>query len=416
MTEQAQTTSNTRGWSFWVSALIPVVALGLLLSIFAFGDPLSIFKLALPPVEEISFERVRLSNDGFEVTLVNGGPDPVTVAQVQVDQAYWQFDIQPSSEIPRLGRASLQIPYPWVEGELHAITVLTNTGATFETVVPIAIETPSPGTDEFLAYGLLGIYVGVIPVGLGMLWFPAMRRLERKWLGAILALTIGLLVFLFIDTLLEAFEFAGQLPGVFQGIPLTFFAALLTWLVLQAVGSTRKKGSGKDPARDRLYLATLIAIGIGLHNLGEGMAIGAAFAIGEAALGSFLVIGFTVHNITEGVGISAPLLPVRAGPDEGEGSVGGIRPGIGRFVLLTLLAGAPAILGAWIGGFAFSPLLATIFLGIGVGAIWQVIVDVTRLLQGYAERQGMPLASWYNVGGFLLGLAFMYLTAFLVKF
>jgi zinc transporter ZupT len=203
---------------------------------------------------------------------------------------------------------------------------------------------------------------------------------------------------------------------VFQGIPLVLFAALLTWLVLQAVGSTRKKGSGKDPAQDRLYLATLIAIGIGLHNLGEGMAIGAAFAIGEAALGSFLVIGFTVHNITEGVGISATLLPVRAGPGEGEGSVGGAQPGIGRFVLLTLLAGAPAILGAWIGGFAFSPLLATIFLGIGVGAIWQVIVDVTRLLQGYAEREGMPLASWYNVGGFLLGLAFMYLTAFLVKF
>ena len=415
MSEQAQKPKSPRGLSFWVSALIPIVALGLLLSIFAFGDPLSIFTLSLPPIEEITFERVRLSNDGFDVTLVNGGPDPVTVAQVSVDEAYWEFNLQPSNVIPRIGRAELHVPYPWVEGELHAITVLTSTGATFETEVPIAIETPSPGGDEFLAYGLLGIYVGVIPVGLGMLWFPAMRRLERKWLGAILALTIGLLVFLFIDTLLEAFEFADQLPGVFQGIPLTLFAALLTWLVLQAVGSSRGKGSSGDPARDRLYLATLIAIGIGLHNLGEGMAIGAAFAIGEAALGSFLVIGFTVHNITEGVGISAPLLPVRAGLSTGEDGTDS-RPGIGRFVLLTLLAGAPAILGAWIGGFAFSPLLATLFLGIGVGAIWQVIVDVTRLLQGYAEREGMPLASWYNVGGFLLGLAFMYLTAFLVKF
>jgi zinc transporter ZupT len=145
------------------------------------------------------------------------------------------------------------------------------------------------------------------------------------------------------------------------------------------------------------------------------LAIGAAFAIGEAALGSFLVIGFTIHNITEGVGISAPLLPVRAGADAGErGS--DARPGIGRFLWLTLIAGTPAILGAWMGGFAFSPLLATIFLGIGIGAIWQVIVDVTRLLQGYAEGEGMALANWYNVGGFLLGLAFMYLTAFLVKF
>ena len=144
------------------------------------------------------------------------------------------------------------------------------------------------------------------------------------------------------------------------------------------------------------------------------MAIGAAFAIGEAALGSFLVIGFTVHNITEGVGISAPLLPVRSGSNASEGA--GSRPRIGQFVLLTLIAGVPAIFGAWMGSFAFSPLLATIFLGVGIGAIWQVIVEVARLLQGYAEREGMPLASWYNVGGFLLGLAFMYLTAFLVKF
>jgi zinc transporter ZupT len=414
MSEHTQTGTSPKGLSFWISALFPVVALGLLLSIFAFGDPLSIFTLSLPPIEEITFERVRLSNDGFNVVVVNGGPDPVTVAQVLVDEAYWEFHVEPSNVIPRLGRADLHIPYPWVEGELHAITVLTNTGVTFATEVPIALETPTPGRKEFLAYGLLGIYVGIIPVGLGMLWFPAMRRLDRKWLGAILALTIGLLVFLLIDTLLEGFEFADQLPGVFQGVPLTLFAALVTWLVLQAVGSARKRGSSGDPAKDRLYLATLIAIGIGLHNLGEGMAIGAAFAIGEAALGSFLVIGFTVHNITEGVGISAPLLPVRAGSGEGEGA--DTRPGIGRFVLLTLIAGTPAVFGAWMGGFAFSPLLATIFLGIGIGAIWQVIVDVTRLLQGYAEREGMPLVSWYNVGGFLLGLAFMYLTAFLVKF
>jgi zinc transporter ZupT len=416
MTDSVQTTISPRRIPLWISALIPLVALGLMLSIFAFGDPLSLFKVGLPPVEEVSFERVRLTNQGFEVELVNGGPDPVTVAQVLVDEAYWEFRVEPSAVIPRLGRASLQIPYPWVEGELHGITVLTNTGATFATEVPIAVETPSAGMNEFLAYGLLGIYVGIIPVGLGMLWFPAMRRLDRKWLGAILALTIGLLVFLLIDTLLEAFEFASELPGVFQGIPLTLFAALLTWLVLQAVGSTRKGDVGEDPTRRRLYLATLIALGIGLHNLGEGMAIGAAFAIGEAALGSFLVIGFTVHNITEGVGIAAPLLPVSSKSDEGEATQARSQPAIKHFVLLTLLAGTPAIFGAWMGGFAFSPFLATLFLGIGIGAIWQVIVDVTRLLRTYAEREKMSLTSWYNVAGFTLGLAFMYITAFLVKF
>jgi hypothetical protein len=86
------------------------------------------------------------------------------------------------------------------------------------------------------------------------------------------------------------------------------------------------------------------------------------------------------------------------------------------FAGLALLAGGPAILGAWLGGFTFSPLLATLFLGIGLGAIWQVIVEVTGLLRGYATREGAPLASWANVVGFLAGLAVMYLTALLVKF
>jgi TM2 domain-containing membrane protein YozV len=91
-------------------------------------------------------------------------------------------------------------------------------------------------------------------------------------------------------------------------------------------------------------------------------------------------------------------------------------PGIGTFLLLAAVAGVPAILGAWIGGFAFSPLLATIFLGIGVGAIWQVVVEVVNLLRRYAEREGTSWISWLNLAGFVLGLAIMYFTAFLVKF
>jgi hypothetical protein len=404
----------------WITALIPIAALGLMLSLFAYGDPLSLFKADLPPIEALSFERVRVTDQGFDVTLVNGGPDPVTAAQVMVDDAYWEHTIQPSRLIPRLGRATLAIPYPWVEGELHVIKLITNTGFTVETEIPVAIETPTPGLQEFLAYGLLGVYVGIIPVALGMLWFPTLKRLKREWLGAILALTVGLLVFLLIDTLLEAIEVAEQLPGVFQGIPLVFFAALFTWIVLLAVGAKRREGARLDPARQSLYLATLIALGIGLHNLGEGMAIGAAFALGEAALGSFLVIGFTVHNLTEGIGIAAPLLPVASrtpGDHESESDdEQHTTPPLSRFVMLTLLAGAPAILGGWIGGFAFSPLLATLFLSIGAGAIWQVIVDVTRLLSRYAEGENQPLVSWLNVAGFLIGFAFMYLTAFLVKF
>lgn len=405
MTTLEKKSERTFAIPLWVSGLIPLLAIGLMFVIYAYGNPLALFTANLPPVEDITLERIRVVDDGFEVTVFNGAPESVTVAQVLVDEAYWQFTAAPSPTLPRLGRANLSIPYPWVENEPNEITLITSTGTTFSGEVPIATPTPTPGAREFLAYGLLGIYVGVIPVGLGMLWYPAMRKMERKWLGAILALTVGLLVFLFVDTILEAFEVAAELPGVFQGVPLVLFAALVAWFILLAVGARRRKGGVDDPAKRALYLALLIAAGIGLHNLGEGLAIGAAFALGEAALGAFLVIGFMLHNVTEGIGIVAPL--VRTDDQIG--------PRLRMFVGLTLVAGLPAVLGAWVGGFAFSPILATLFLGIGAGAIWQVIVEVTALLKNYAEKDGESLYSWLNLGGFLAGLLVMYLTAFLVK-
>jgi zinc transporter, ZIP family len=384
----------------WLWVVVPLLALAALLAVFAFGDPLRFFKSEVPPVEDISFERIVVTPDGFNATVINGGAAESTIAQVMVDDAFWDFEISPSVTLPRLGHATLTIKYPWVETEPHIIKIITETGLTFEGEVAAATLTPVPGFQQFAAYGLLGVYVGILPIVLGLLWFPAMKKLGRRGLGAILALTIGLLIFLLVDTLLEALEVAGEMPGVFQGVPLALFAALLTWLGLMAIGARR--GQQKtDPAQQRLYVATLIALGIGLHNLGEGLAIGAAFALGEAALGSFLVIGFTLHNVTEGVGIAAPITRDQ--------------PKLSQFVWLALLAGSPAILGAWIGGFAFSPFLATLFLGIGAGAIWQVIVEVGNLLRRDAEREGLPVVSWLNVGALLAGIAIMYLTAYLVK-
>jgi zinc transporter ZupT len=400
----------------WLSALLPLVAIALMLSVFAFGNPLALFTADLPPVEILSFEQIRVVPEGFEVTVVNSGPDPVNVAQVLVDDAYWNYTIDPSGAIPRLGRADLQIPYPWVETEPHEIVVITNTGVTFAGEVELATPSPEPGTEQFLAYGLLGVYVGIIPVALGMLWYPVMRRLGQRWMGAILALTLGLLVFLLIDTLLEAFEIAALLPEVFQGVALVLFSALLTWLALLAVRS-RGGGQWSRSLHPGLVVAILIAIGIGLHNLGEGLAIGAAFALGEAALGSFLVIGFTLHNITEGVAIAAPLVPGAVEEDQMASAESPSKaPGFWTFAALALLAGSPAILGAWIGGFAFNPVLTAVFLGIGVGAIWQVIVEVGEFLRRNAEREDQPLVTWPNVGGFLIGLGIMYVTAFLVSF
>lgn len=409
-------TTRTHRLPLWLSALLPFFALALLMSVFAFGNPLALFTADLPPVESLTFERIRVVPEGFEVTLINSGPDPVNVAQVLVDDAYWNYTIEPSKTLPRLGRAEMQIFYPWVETEPHEIVIITDTGVTFAGEVELATLTPTAGVTEFLAYGLLGIYVGIIPVALGMLWYPAMRRLGQRWMGAILSLTLGLLVFLLIDTLVEALEIAELLPEVFQGVALVIFSALLTWFALLAVRSRGGRLSKLD-LHPGLVVAILIALGIGFHNLGEGLAIGAAFALGEVALGSFLVIGFTLHNVTEGIAIAAPLIPGAVEDDNGATDQRAAKvPSVWIFVGLFMLAGAPAILGAWIGAFAFSPVLATIFLGIGLGAIWQVIVEVGEFLRRYAEREDQAMVTWPNVGGFMLGLGIMYLTAFLVSF
>ncbi len=396
----------------WLLSLLPLLLLGLLAWAFSLANPLALFTANLPPVEQLAVERVLLTPGGFELRLLNSGPMPVSIAQVTVDDAYWQFKQEPAGPLPRLGRANLTIPFHWVVNDLYHIRLVTSTGLTFDAEVPVATQTPVPGGREFLAYGLLGIYIGIIPIGIGLLWFPAMKRMERRWLNAVLALTIGLLVFLLIDTLLEVIEIGAKVPGVFQGIPLALFAALLSWLAIITLSSLRKKGSTQTKSPRGFQLALLIAAGIGLHNLGEGLSVGAAFSLGEAALGTFLVVGFILHNVTEGIGIAAPLIPGSgdADTDEAKG------PGLGSFLVLLLVSGGPAILGAWIGGFAYSPVLSTLFLGVGLGAIWQVIVEVVGLLRRSAAAEKTGWINALNLGGFAAGLAIMYLTAFLVKF
>lgn len=399
-------TSKKSELPLWLKISLPVLALVITLALFVFMDPTAVFQRGLPPVEDLSITRVQVVEEGFRVQVYNDGPDPVTIAQVLVDDAYWQFTVNLDGTVPPLGRREVFIPYPWVRYEAHQITLLTPAGMTFSEEVPLAAPVPGFGWNQFWSYGLIGVFVGVIPVILGMLWFPALRQLDRRWLEAVLALTLGLLVFLLLDTFLEVLELARRIPDYFQGVPLAVLAGMLTWLLLEAVDS----GSGKSISGERsgVYLAALIALGIGIHNMGEGLVIGAAFAAGEAALGTFLVMGFMLHNITEGVGIAAPLLPA-GGEESGDRGV----PGLLTFLWLALLAGVPASVGAWIGGFAYSPVLATLFFGIGLGAIWQVILAVGRLLVRRAEQRESPVFSWPNLAGFALGVLVMYLTGFL---
>jgi zinc transporter, ZIP family len=398
-TKPLDTKPKTLAGFGWLLALVPLVLLGILLAYLVLtGGGLK--ELSGPPIEQVSIQRVTLPEPGvIKLEVINDGPQEVTIPQVLIDEAYWQFTAQPSTTIPRLGTATFTVPYPWVAEEAHSITLISSLGTTFEGAVAVAVQTPEPSRDLFWRFALIGLYVGVVPVLLGMLWYPWMRRLSKQAMNFILSLTVGLLVYLAIGTYLDAQEFAARLPAFWQGTPVVILISLIALGVLLAIGNRSKD---KSSERTPLGLAYQIALGIGLHNLGEGLAIGAAFAAGEAALGTFLVLGFTLHNITEGVGIAAPVVRKN--------------PGLKHFALLALLAGGPAIIGTWVGGFAFNPVLAALFLAIGVGAILQVVWEVGKLVAKDSAKLERPTVNWTNLTGFVVGVALMYFTAFMVKF
>lgn len=380
--------------ALWWKGVAPLVLLAALLAaLFRFG-PVGVFRRALPPVEQLSIQRVALPRPGeIRVLVVNGGPQPVTIAQVFVDDAAWVHEVEGDRTVGRLEARTIRIPYPWVEGEPHRITVLSRNGLTFTAEVPVATQSPATDARTLGAYGLLGIYAGVLPVYLGLLWLPFLRGVPRRWLDFFLAFTAGLLVFLGVDAFAEALEVSGRVPGAFQGLGLVLLGIMGAPLAITALGEWRARRAG---GRSRLYLAGLVAAAIGLHNLGEGLAIGAAYATGEIALGTFLVVGFLVHNSTEGLAVAAPIARERTGA--------AVLLGLGA------LAGLPTVLGAWVGGFAYSPVWVALFFALGAGAIAQVVYELGRLFLAREGASFQPL----QAAGLLLGLLAMYATGLLV--
>lgn len=379
-----------------VLLLIPVILLAGVIALFlTTGGGLNLESAA--PVEDLNIERYTLEPNRITLHVRNSGPDELTIATVIINDAVMPFKVHPSPTIPRLGRATIQVNYAWSYGEAYGIKVMTGNAIPFEVEIPVAFETPQPSAATFWGFTLIGIYVGVIPVFLGIFWFPALRALGRRAMTFLMAATAGLLVFLGLDTIAEALEFANKVPSAFQGIGLIGIGAVGTFLLLDAISKKQTQVTGNETDR-RFAIAFMIAVGIGFHNLGEGLAIGAAYNVGEVALGTFLVVGFIIQNITEGLGIIAPVLRDK--------------PTIGRLALMGLIGGGPAILGAWIGGYTPSPFLAVLFLAIGAGAIFEVIYEIAKLIQKDTQREAMPMTVF---SGALTGMLLLWVTGLFIK-
>jgi zinc transporter, ZIP family len=392
--EAPSAVGGSLGWRVW--ALVPVVLLAVAVAfVVSQGDRVvDLLGGSPPPADEFDVRRVEFRKGEIRIQVRNPQRDDLTIASVTVDDAIVPFTLDGPSTLGRLRSSTIVVPYDWVEEEPIAVGVTSSTGIETVEEIPAAVLTPQPSARGFLGYGLIGLLVGVVPVALGLLWLPSLRRADPRWLAAFMALTAGLLTFLGVEALAEALELQAALPSALGGAGIVLLGVATSALGMTFL-STRLSRGGVGVTG--LALALLVALGIGVHNLGEGLAIGTSFATGELQLGAFLVIGFMVHNVTEGLGIAAP--------------ASGGRVTLAQLAGLALIAGAPAILGAWLGGYAANDVLAALFFGIAAGAALQVVVEVGRYV---ARTAPGGLRSGWAIGGYLAGIAAMWATGLLI--
>jgi zinc transporter, ZIP family len=378
--------------------LVPVLLLAGVIALFVLTNGAGLNVTPAAPMETLQFERTMLRPGQIELHVRNTSPQEIRIAQININDAIWPYTISPGPVIPRLRGAVMLLNYPWVEAEAYEVTIFSSNSIPFATSIPVATATAGASLRTLWSFTLIGIYVGIIPVALGMFWLPALKRLGPHAMMFLMAGTVGLLIYLGIEATAEALEVGGTLGGAFQGKGIVGIGIIGTSLLLDVV-SRRRTSLGGSEAEQRIALATMVAVGIGLHNLGEGLAIGAAYTVGAATLGTFLVIGFIIQNITEGLGIVVPILKDKPGP---------------RFLaLLAVIGGGPAIVGAWIGGLVYSQALSVLFLAVGAGAVFQVAYEIARqLIWKEMAKPKMPVTVF---AGVLVGMLALYVTGAVIK-
>ena len=387
---------NTSKGKIIASGVIPFIFIILMMAyIFGPGADLLDFGVLLP---EVTIEKIDFLDSEIQATVRNTGPIPVEVVMADVNDRIQPAAVEPDRFLERFETTLVRIPFEWNEAEPYTIGITVEDGTRFEKEVEAAAPALELSLDLAIFFAIIGTYVGIIPVMIGLLWLPFIKKISKQKYHFFLALTAGLLLFLAIDSIEEAVEVSDEnLASSFNGTLLVATVTVLSFLGLYYAGNKLVDRANSSKFTKPVAIALMISIGIGLHNFGEGLAIGAAVGMGSIAFSTFLIIGFALHNTTEGLAIAAPM------------SRGKLM--IGKLVAMGIIAGSPAIFGAWIGGFVYSPFTSVIFFGIGAGAIFQVIVVILKWIY---DENDQKLSTMAVVSGFAVGMLVMYLTSILV--
>ena len=388
--------NNSSKGKMIVMGIIPFILLiSMMVFIFGPGSYLLDLGVALP---EITIEKIDFIKSEIQVTVRNTGPIPVEVVMADVNDRIQPAAIEPDRFLERFETTLVRIPFEWNQAEPYIIGMTIEDGTRFERTVEAAAPALEPNLEFAVFFAIIGTYVGVIPVMIGLLWLPFIRKISKAKYQFFLALTVGLLLFLGIDSIEEAFDVSNEnLSSNFNGALLIATTIVLSFLGLYYASEKLTSKADSIKISKPVAIGLMIAIGIGLHNFGEGLAIGSALGLGSIAFSTFLIVGFAIHNTTEGLAIAAPL--------SREKNV------IKKLFALGLIAGTPAIFGAWVGGFAFSPFSTVIFISIGAGAIFQVIVIILKWIRSEGDKN---LSSAAVASGIAIGMLIMYLTSILV--
>lgn len=369
-------------------ALLVVVVIAILAV-----DPVDHLAGDVLPAEELAIESVTLTPDRVEARVRNVGSTAVSISQVQINEAYWNHTVG-DRDLERLESTTVTAAYPWEEGLPLHISLLTSAGTRVDHEIPIAVAAASRDWSTMLGYASLGALIGIVPVAIGLLWFSALRGTTRRWRTWATAFTGGLLALLLVDTLEEALEAAEATGAALNGIGLVAVGSILMVAAITYV-EDRIPRRWPTNATTGIVPAYVLALAIGMHNFGEGLAVTTSIATGEVALGATLLLGFVVHNSTEGFAIALP-------------ATASERLGALHFVGLSFVAGVPAIVGAVVGNWALTPGLVALAFGAAAGALVQVLWVLARGMVERATADRRMVAT-----GFGVGVAVMYVTGLL---